>query len=97
MKLSLKLACIVLAAALGLLLLSAYSLYVLRDNMVEERKASVHMHLRMVANQIAQFQAAEKSGALSRDEAQKRAAQSVRALRHEGDYLASSKSKCNSQ
>ncbi len=87
MKLSLKLACIVLAAALGLLLLSAYSLYMLRDNMVEERKASVHVHLRMVANQIAQFQAAEKSGALSRDEAQKRAAQSVRALRHEGDYF----------
>ncbi|AQR65637.1 hypothetical protein BXU06_11685 [Aquaspirillum sp. LM1] len=87
MKLSLKLACIVLAAALGLLLLSAYSLYVLRDNMVEERKASVHMHLRMVANQIAQFQAAEKSGALNRDEAQKQAAQAIRALRHEGDYF----------
>ena len=62
MKLSLKLACIVLAAALGLLLLSAYSLYVLRDNMVEERKASVHMHYAWWPTRLPSFRQQKNPG-----------------------------------
>ena len=87
MKISHRLALIVLFAAIGFILLSAYSLYVVRDAMLSERKAGIETHVRMAGNLIAQFQAAEKAGKLSRAEAQRQAAQAIRGMRHKGDYM----------
>ena len=87
MKISHRLALIVVFAALGFILLSAYSLHVVRDAMLSERKAGIETHVRMAGNLIAQFQAAEKSGKLSRAEAQRQAAQAIRGMRHQGDYM----------
>ena len=87
MKISHRLALIVLFAAIGFILLSAYSLYVVRDAMLSERKAGIETHVRMAGNLIAQFQAAEKAGKLSREEAQRQAAQAIRGMRHKGDYM----------
>src|SRR5574343_318661 len=87
MKISHRLALIVLFAAAGFIALSAYSLYVVRDAMLSERKAGIETHIRMAGNLIAQFQAAEKAGKLSREEAQRQAAQAIRGMRHQGDYL----------
>jgi len=71
----------------GFIALSAYSLYVVRDAMLSERKAGIETHVRMAGNLIAQFQAAEKAGKLSREEAQRQAAQAIRGMRHKGDYM----------
>jgi methyl-accepting chemotaxis protein/methyl-accepting chemotaxis protein-3 (ribose and galactose sensor receptor) len=87
MKISHRLALIVLFAAAGFIALSAYSLYVVRDAMLSERKAGIETHVRMAGNLIAQFQAAEKAGKLSREEAQRQAAQAIRGMRHKGDYM----------
>ena len=87
MKISHRLALIVLFATIGFILLSAYSLYVVRDAMLSERKAGIETHVRMAGNLIAQFQAAEKSGKLSREDAQRLAAQAIRGMRHKGDYM----------
>jgi methyl-accepting chemotaxis protein/methyl-accepting chemotaxis protein-3 (ribose and galactose sensor receptor) len=87
MKISHRLALIILCAATGFVILCAYSLYVVRDSMISERKAATEIHVRMAGNLIAQFQAAEKAGKLSREEAQRQAAQAIRGMRYQGDYM----------
>ena len=57
MKISHRLALIVLFAAIGFILLSAYSLYVVRDAMLSERKAGIVSFVvdRVHAHDIAQL------------------------------------------
>jgi methyl-accepting chemotaxis protein len=84
MKLSTRLALIVLGAVAGLLLLTALSLYSLRNTMLEERKDGLRILVQLAGKQVLRYQALEKSGMLSRDDAQAAAKEALRGL-HQGD------------
>jgi methyl-accepting chemotaxis protein len=70
MKLSHRLALIVLSAVLGLTLLSVFALNALRSNMMEERRAEILNVLKLASNQIEELKDQEQSGKLSREAAQ---------------------------
>ncbi len=87
MKLSTRLVIIVIASILGMLVLGSYALYSLRSSMIEERKAGVRQLVHLAAKQVAYYQALEKSGKLSRDDAQSAAKNAIRAMHDGDDYL----------
>ena len=87
MKLSTRLAMIVGGAVLGMSVLGGYALWSLRNTMLEERQAGVSTLVHLASEQVLHYQALEKSGKLSREEAQTAAKDSIRALRKGDDYL----------
>ncbi|HEX5392344.1 MAG TPA: methyl-accepting chemotaxis protein [Rhodocyclaceae bacterium] len=87
MKLSTRLILIACSAAIGLSVLAIFGLFSLRSSMLEERKAGLTSLVKMAGQQIQYFQEQEKSGKLSRDDAQSAAKVAVRALRNGEDYV----------
>jgi methyl-accepting chemotaxis protein len=81
MKLSHRLAIIVGCAALGILVISAFGLSALRTNIVNERRAALHTLLVMVKNQIEYYHDQEKTGKLTREQAQTLAIENLKTLR----------------
>ena len=84
MKISVRLTIMVLVATLGLAAFATVALVSLRQAMMSERQASISLLVKLAAQQIDSFRALEKSGQLSRADAQLRAREAVRGLR-EGD------------
>jgi methyl-accepting chemotaxis protein/methyl-accepting chemotaxis protein-3 (ribose and galactose sensor receptor) len=84
MKLSTRLALIVAGAIAGLLLLTSFSLYSLRDTMITERKDSVRLLVQLAGKQVMRYHDMEISGKLSREAAQAAAKEALRGL-HNGD------------
>ena len=83
MKLSHRLALIVASAVLGLTLIAGFALSTLRSTMLENKRNEIHTVLNLAAKQVAYFQGLEKSGKMSRDEAQAKAIEALSALRDE--------------
>jgi methyl-accepting chemotaxis protein len=77
MNLSKRLIIIVACAVLGLVLLGSFSLYTLRSSMMEGRRDEIRMALTLASKQVAYYQELERSGKLSRAQAQ---AQAIAAL-----------------
>lgn len=81
MNLSKRLTIIVACAVLGLLLLGCFGLYSLRNTMLDDRRDEIRTSLGLAAKQIAYFQEQERSGKLSRDQAQAAAKEALTAMR----------------
>jgi methyl-accepting chemotaxis protein len=81
MKLSHRLGWIVGCAVIGLLLTAGFALHDLRSTMLEDRRNEIHTVLNLASKQVAYFQELEKSGKLSREEAQARAIEGLSSLR----------------
>jgi len=87
MKLSTRLAIIVASAVIGLVVIASFALAILNSTIIEERKASLNLVLGMAATEISYYQGLEKDGKLSRSVAQQQAAQAIRGLRFNDDYV----------
>lgn len=87
MKLSRSLGLIIGSSLLGMVVLGSYALISLRTSMVEERKAGVGLLVRLASKQVMHFQALEKAGKLSREEAQNAARDALRNLRDGDDFV----------
>jgi methyl-accepting chemotaxis protein len=87
MKLTTRLSFIVLSALLGLIVIGGFALHTLDQAMVTERKAGIDTLLRLATRSIDYYQAQEKSGRLSRAQAQSMALETLRTLRDGEDYL----------
>ncbi|HXE40616.1 MAG TPA: methyl-accepting chemotaxis protein [Azonexus sp.] len=75
----------VLIALLGLVLLSTFQIIHLRAQLLEDRKATLQVALDLALNVVKDFHAREGKGELSREEAQKQAADVLRSMRFAGD------------
>jgi len=87
MKISTRLAIMVLAAALGLVAFAAVALFSLRSAMLDERQDSVEKSVKMAGNLIDAYRMREKAGELDRATAQRRARDAVRALREGRNFM----------
>lgn len=87
MKLSTKLLLIVCGAVLGLTLVGSFAVASLRNTMLEERQQSMRLLVTLASKQVEYYQSLEKSGKLSRDDAQTAAKDALRALHNGDDYL----------
>lgn len=87
MKLSIKLALVVGCAALGTLLLVLLALQNIRSSKLEDRKAQITMMVSYAGKLVNGFVAMEKSGVLSKEEAQTRAKLVLSTLRSGDDYV----------
>jgi methyl-accepting chemotaxis protein/methyl-accepting chemotaxis protein-3 (ribose and galactose sensor receptor) len=87
MKLLTKLLLIVCGAVLGLALVGGFAVVSLRSTMLEERQQSMRLLVTLAAKQVEHFQLMEKSGKLSRDDAQTAAKDASRALHNGDDYI----------
>ncbi|MEQ7918421.1 methyl-accepting chemotaxis protein [Xanthomonas sp. WHRI 1810A] len=81
MKLSSRLLLIVACALLGLAVISALALATLRTTMLEDKRSEIHSVLKLAVQQVGYFQGLEKSGKLTREEAQARAIEALSSLR----------------
>lgn len=87
MKLSHRLAVIVGCSILGLLIIAIIALQSLRTTMYNDKRLEIHTVLNLAAKQVAYFQGLEKSGKLTRDEAQERALEAMASLRDGNSYI----------
>ncbi len=87
MKLSTRLILIVAGTVLGLAVLGGFALSSLHSTMLEERKAGIRMTVQLAASMVRNYVALEKSGKLSREEAQNQAKDAVRGMRNGDDYV----------
>jgi len=87
MKISVRLTIMVLVATLGLAAFATVALVSLRQAMMNERQASISLLVKLAAQQIDSFRALEKSGQLSRPDAQMRARDAVRGLRDGDNFV----------
>ena len=87
MKLSTKLLLIVCGAVLGLVLVGGFAVVSLRSTMLAEREQSVRLLVTLAVKQVEHFQSLEKSGMLSREDAQTAGKEALRALHNGDDYV----------
>ncbi|MBV8658550.1 MAG: cache domain-containing protein [Burkholderiales bacterium] len=87
MKLRNRIWAVISASVLGLLVLGAFGLATLHQSMMNERREEILKILTLGRSMVAHFQQMEASGALSHDEAQARAKESLKGLRQGDDYL----------
>lgn len=87
MKLLTKLLLIVLGAVTGMVLLGGFAVTSLRTTMLQERQQSMRLLVKMATRQVEHFQGLEKSGKLSRDDAQTAAKDVLRAMREGENYV----------
>ncbi|WP_434617903.1 bacteriohemerythrin [Azospirillum sp. B2RO_4] len=80
-----KIALILAAAGLGLVLVAAVSLIGLRAEMMADRQDKTRNVVEVAHSLIAHFEAQERAGTLPRDAAQAQAKIALKALRHDGD------------
>jgi methyl-accepting chemotaxis protein len=83
-KLSTRLVSLAVAALAGLTLLSIFSLYNLKNAMLEDRRAQIVNMLLMAENMVNHYQALERGGTLSREEAQAAAKSALGHLNNDG-------------
>ncbi|WP_153109193.1 methyl-accepting chemotaxis protein [Propionivibrio limicola] len=81
MKLSTRLAIIVICSVIGLVVMAGFSLNSLRTTMLEDRHNEIRTVLTLAANQVNHFKQLEKEGKLTRDEAQAKAIEAMSTLR----------------
>lgn len=81
MKLSRRLAVIVVCSIIGLILQAAYGLSTLRSTMLQDRKNEIRTVLTLASREVAYFQSLEQSGKLSREEAQAKAIEVLNSMR----------------
>lgn len=87
MKLLTKLLLIVCGAVTGMVLLGGFAVTSLRSTMLQERQQSMQLLVRMADKQVEHYQDLERSGKLSRDDAQTAAKEAMRALREGENYV----------
>jgi len=87
MKLLTKLLLIVCAAIVGMVLLGGFAVTSLRSTMLQERQQSMQLLVKMASRQVEHFQELEKSGKLSREDAQTAAKDAIRAMRDGENYV----------
>lgn len=87
MKLLTKLLLIVSGAVIGMVLLGGLAVTSLRNTMLQERQQSMQLLVRMASRQVEYYLGLEKSGELTRDNAQKAAKDALRALRDGENYV----------
>ena len=87
MKLSTRLGIVVATTVAGLLLVGGMALSNLHSSMMAERRGQIDTLLKMSVNVLNQYQELEKSGKLTTEEAQSRAAQALMGLQNGNDYV----------
>lgn len=87
MKLLTKLLLIVLGAVAGMVLLGGFAVTSLRSTMLQERQQSMQLLVRMATRQVEHYQDLERSGKLSREDAQTAAKDAMRAMRDGENYV----------
>jgi methyl-accepting chemotaxis protein len=80
-----KLILLVLLAMVGLVALGVLQTLHLRDQIMEERKTTLRTAVDIAQSTVAGYQAREVRGELSREEAQTRARNTLRAMRYQGN------------
>jgi len=80
-----KIAMILAAACLGLILVAVVSLIGLRAEMMADRQDKTRNVVEVAHSLISHFEAQERAGTLPRAEAQDKAKTALKALRHDGD------------
>jgi methyl-accepting chemotaxis protein len=87
MRLKTRVLIIVSASLVGLLVMSIFGLYSMRQGMMEERRAQITQLLDFADAQIRYFYGLEASGKLTREEAQARAKEALAAQRQGDNYF----------
>lgn len=87
MKLLTKLLLIVFGAVTGMVLLGGFAVTSLRTTMLQERQQSMQLLVKMATRQVEHFQDLERSGKLSREDAQTAAKDVIRAMRDGENYV----------
>ena len=87
MKLSMRLSLLVVSTIIGLLLIAGIALQGIRGTMTAERESQTRTLLKLTTGIVEYFNALETSGKMSRDEAQKRAAEALSGLKSGNDYV----------
>ena len=87
MKISTRIGLVVGCSALGMLVLILFALQTIYSSMLEDRKAHIKLIVTLAGNQAGMFLAQEKSGALSRAEAQTKARQALSGWREGDDFV----------
>ena len=84
-SLKFRLAVLVLAALVGLVVLGTFQAFDLRKQMLEDRKTTLISAIDLAVSAVKHLHTAESKGEMSREEAQKRAVDIVRGLRYQGE------------
>ena len=87
MKLRHRIFSIIGAALIGILLVSAFGLYTLRQNLYEARQLEIYKVALLSRGVMERYQKLEAAGKLSREEAQGKAKEALAGLRHGDDYI----------
>lgn len=87
MKLLTKLLLIVFGAVAGMVLLGGFAVTSLRSTMLQERQQSMQLLVKLATRQVEHYQDLERSGKLSRDDAQTAAKDAIRAMRDGENYV----------
>jgi signal transduction histidine kinase len=87
MKLITKLLMIVFGSVVGMVLIGGFAVTSLRSTMLKERQQSMHLVVRMAAHQVEHYIELEKSGKLSREDAQTAAKDALRSMRDGENYV----------
>ncbi|WP_283149197.1 methyl-accepting chemotaxis protein [Silvimonas soli] len=87
MKLSTRLGLIVASAVIGLIIVAIFALHTLHATMLADRREEIHAVLNLARHQVAFYQDQEKSGKLTRQEAQAKAIEALSGLRDGKNYL----------
>ncbi|WP_018607580.1 methyl-accepting chemotaxis protein [Uliginosibacterium gangwonense] len=87
MKLSTRLSIIVISSILGLLLIGGLGLHSLRSSLMAERHNQIATLLNLSEGLVSSYYKQEQEGKLTREEAQKRAAEALMGLQHGTDYM----------
>lgn len=85
MSLKLRLGLLVLVALVGLILLGSIQVVHLRTQLLDDRKTTLQSAVDIALSTVKGFQAAEAKGTLSKEEAQRRAADVLRGIRYQGN------------
>lgn len=85
MSLKLRLGLLVLVALVGLILLGSIQVVHLRTQLLDDRKTTLQSAVDIALSAVKGFQAAEAKGTLSKEEAQRRAADVLRGIRYQGN------------
>ncbi len=87
MKLRHRILIIIGSALVGIILISAYGLYALRENLHEARRNEIHKVALLSKGVLDRYQKLEASGKLTREEAQAKAVEALSGLRDGDDYM----------
>ena len=82
-----KILLIVFGALLGLVLLGSFAMLSVRNSIMQERQQSIKLLTTLAGKQIEHFQALEKSGKLTREQAQTAAKEAMHSLHNGDDFV----------